>query len=402
MNVSLDESSSERGSFLRFVVAKNVPRKTAFMIRLVLAAVIALLALEVQAQRVQFPTTVNGTAGGFSPNTGAPPQTFGTGPVYGTAPPTTYGAPPQATLDGTIQPMNPNWDPYADASLAPPQLLPQQNYMDPGGGTYPGAPQRLIDQVFFEYTWINRNGGPDLGFNILELNATGTVPVGFDQAALLFTPGFAVNFLSGPDSTEIFGMPALPGQVYNAYLDTAWRPRWGSRFSADVAFRIGVYSDFQFFNADSLRYMGRGLGVYTASPQWQFTAGIIYYDRLSIKLLPAGGAIWTPNPDARYEIVFPNPKLAQRLTTIGNNDLWGYVSGEYGGGAWTVERPGGLQDEFEYNDIRVMIGLELFTLAGSRGWFEVGYLFNREVNFRNAPGAFDPSDTIMLRSGLSY
>lgn len=397
-NIGLDESSSETGSFFRFVVDKSVPRKTVFMKRLVLAAAIALFAFEADAQRVQFPTTMNSNTAVYPPVVNGPPQTFAQGPVT-TGP--VYGAPPQATLDGTIQPLNPNWDPYSDPSLAPPQLLPQQNYLNGTPAPY-GGPQRLIDQVFAEYTWINRNGGADLGFNIIELNATGTLPIGFDQAPLLITPGFAVNFLSGPDSTEVAGMPALPGEVYDAYLDAAWNPRFGNRFGADIAVRIGVYSDFQFFDSSSLRYMGRGMGVYTASPQWQFTAGIIYYDRLTIKLLPAGGAIWTPNPDARYEILFPNPKLAQRLTTIGNNDLWGYVSGNYGGGAWTYEQVDGTEDEFEYNDIRVMLGLEMLTLQGSRAWFEVGYLFNREVNFRIGPGNFDPSSTIMIRSGLSY
>ncbi len=365
------------------------------MKQLVLAAAFALLAFEANAQRVQFPTTVNGNAAVYPPAVGGAPQTFGTGSVY--------GAPPQATLDGTIAPLNPGWDPYADPSLGPPQLLPQQNYLDSSPGFFAGGgPTRLIDQVFFEYTRINRDSGADIGFDSLELNVTGTVPILYSQAPLLITPGFAVHYLSGPDSTAVFGTPDLPARVFDAYLDTAWRPQFSERLGADVAVRVGVYSDFEFFNSDSLRYRGRALGVYTASPQLQVTAGVIYYDRLSIKLLPAGGVIWTPNPDARYEILFPNPKLAQRMTTIGNSDLWGYVSGEYGGGAWTFQRDNGLKDEFEYNDIRVMLGLELFTLQGSRAWAEIGYLFEREVRFRRAPGDFDPGGTILLRSGLAY
>ena len=51
------------------------------------------------------------------------------------------------------------------------------------------------------------------------------------------------------------------------------------------------------------------------------------------------------------------------------------VGGEYGGGAWTVERPvfGG-NDEFEYDDIRVAVGFDFLpeTQSGLRGYFEVG------------------------------
>ncbi len=69
--------------------------------------------------------------------------------------------------------------------------------------------------------------------------------------------------------------------------------------------------------------------------------------------------VWTPNPASRYEIFFPAPKLAHLISTVGNHNVWAYVRGEYGGGAWTVERPvfGG-NDEFEYDDIRVAVGLD--------------------------------------------
>ena len=43
---------------------------------------------------------------------------------------------------------------------------------------------------------------------------------------------------------------------------------------------------------------------------------------------------------------------------MGNQDLWWYVGGEYGGGAWTVEREGDFSDRIDINDIRVMLGLE--------------------------------------------
>ena len=108
--------------------------------------------------------------------------------------------------------------------------------------------------------------------------------------------------------------------------------------------------------------MGRGLGVITLTPTVQIAAGVVYIDRVQIKLLPAGGIIWTPNPDARYEILFPNPKLARRWTTIGNTDVWLYATGEYGGGSWTIQRIG-FTDQADYNDIRVGGGIEGVRLS---------------------------------------
>src|SRR6185437_6514275 len=76
--------------------------------------------------------------------------------------------------------------------------------------------------------------------------------------------------------------------------------------------RVGVYSDFSKINSQSVRILGRGLGIVTFSPQWQVAAGVWYLDRLTVKILPAGGVIWTPNQDTRFALLFPNPKIWQR------------------------------------------------------------------------------------------
>ena len=58
--------------------------------------------------------------------------------------------------------------------------------------------------------------------------------------------------------------------------------------------RIGAYTDFNTFTTDSIRIMGRGLGVIAITPTLQFALGVVYLDRVKIKLLPAGGLIWIP------------------------------------------------------------------------------------------------------------
>jgi hypothetical protein len=217
---------------------------------------------------------------------------------------------------------------------------------------------------------------------------------------LLITPGFNTHFFNGPDS-----MPGetidLPARVYDAYLGAAWRPQFSPRFGADLAVSAGVYTDFQVVNWDSLRVLGRALGVFTLSPQWKFEAGIVYLDRLSVKLLPAGGVIWTPNPDVKFDIVFPYPKLAQRLTTFGNTDVWGYVAGEYGGGQWSVVHNNGVEDVVNYNDLRIMAGLEWFGLNRWRGNVEVGYVFDRHILYRSGP-EYSPGSTMMFRGALAF
>ena len=87
--------------------------------------------------------------------------------------------------------------------------------------------------------------------------------------------------------------------------------------------------------------------------------------------------------------------------TLGTTDLWIYGMGEYGGGSWTIQREN-LNDQFDYNDIRVAVGLESFGYRGMHGMFEVGYVFNRQILYRSGTPNYYPSDTLMLRAGIGF
>ena len=408
-----------------------------------------LIAAPAAAQRIQFPTTVRGqlvqapatatpapTLNG-APSYGSPPATYqGGAPAY-TAPPATtyapapaagpvYSAPP-ATFQGTVTPA-PAWDPYVDPSTVPggtPYYQPQQgiapsppalfpsdgapsifsnggyNYTRPDGTV--GAWPRLFQEIRGEYTWLAPFDKPrSLGVNSIAASATMNFPFFYDQAPLLITPGGAIHWLDGPES---FGAePAdLPSRVYDLYLDAAWKPVFTPWLSADIGVRVGVYTDFEHVHTDSIRIMGRGLGILTFSPTLRLALGAVYLDRVDVKFLPAGGVIWTPNEDTRYDILFPNPKLSHRLTTLGTTEWWWYIAGEYGMGSWTVDRSDGAGDQVDINDLRVIAGLEWFALSGRRGIFEVGYVFNRELVYASdSPHKFGLDDTVMLRAGLAY
>ncbi|MCE9547234.1 MAG: hypothetical protein K8T25_17315, partial [Planctomycetia bacterium] len=252
-------------------------------------------------------------------------------------------------------------------------------------------------------------GGYDngLGMNIAEIDGTFVLPFPYSQnAPLLITPGFAVDWTQGP-ITSTTGAD-LPPQMYEAYIDAAWRPKFGPRFGADLGFRTGVYSDFSYFNNFSMRYIGRGYGTYTWSPHLELKAGVVYIDRLRMKLLPAGGLIWNPDPDTRFEILFPNPKLAIRMTTFGNVDVWGYVAGEYGGGSWTITRDSTnpflppSHDEVEYDDIKIISGIEWTGKLNLKGFVEGGFVWNRKLNYRSDIGNLDLRNTIMVRGGIAF
>lgn len=221
------------------------------------------------------------------------------------------------------------------------------------------------------------------------------------QNPLLITPGFAMHFLSGP-VTQAPDYAEMPAQLYDAYLDATWRPQVTPYFGGELGIRAGVYSDFDHVTTDSLRFTGEGVGVLTLSPSLRLKAGVIYLDRLKVKLLPAGGLVWTPNPDVRFDILFPNPKISRRLTTWGTTDWWIYGRGEYGGGDWTIGH-NGRTERVDYNDYRIALGLEFARRKGLNGLFEIGYSFQRELCYEyDDPAKFTPDSSVFLHAGLAY
>jgi hypothetical protein len=308
--------------------------------------------------------------------------------------------------------------------VQPPTLFPGSTAVSPGLVTEP--PLKLFQNIRIEGTYIgDDNDMTGLGIVEGEVATTMAYPnFAYSGQPLLISPGFNMTFFSGPQSVPAVApippappvpspFPAdLPARVYGAWVDFGWFPtsRFAPQVSYELTTRIGVYSDFQAFNEDSLRTMGTALVKLRITPTLTAKAGVEYIDRADIKLLPAGGVLWTPNAHTRWDIYFPRPKLATYFTTLGNTEFWWYVGGEYGGDNWTIERTDfndpaqpTFDDRVDYNDFRAAIGIEWFNPYGVKGFVEGGYLFEREVVYVERPqDSFSPDETFMIRAGLAY
>jgi len=339
-------------------------------------------------------------------------------------------APAAAQFSGTIQP--PTFDPYASSTVTSgygTTALPQPQLGGPVQPYAPVAPQaqfgtipdaswpdfgttmqdslKFVQVVNVDYAFLNSSGSEKLGVQDFDIYATFAFPSFlYNPSALLITPGFGFHIFKDD--------PFLPDNTYDAYVDASWAPTLGQgphNLRADLGARVGVYSDFDQVNSGSIRYMARGAAVWNWTPELEVRAGVMYLDRLVIKLLPAGGVIWRPNPDAEYAILFPNPMLSHRLFTTSRSHWWGYVRGEWpAGGAWTYNRPTvgmtmGGPDEFDYSDIRVALGIERRSATAAQGLrfnAEIGYAFERKVIIRNLGLTQHPSSTLMFGAGIRW
>ena len=177
------------------------------------------------------------------------------------------------------------------------------------------------------------------------------------------------------------GGPDLPPQLYDAYLDFAWYPHCNEWLGGELGFRTGVCSDFDNVNSDSIRFLGRGRGQRCDLAQHGHRASAPCTSiAWTSRFCRSAGVYYRPTPEWDMYLVFPNPKVRKFLAAVGNTKWYGYAAGEYGGGSWTVARQT-TDDRIDYNDIRVIGGLEWETQTQIRGHVEVGYVFDREIVF---------------------
>lgn len=365
------------------------------------------------------PATVN-TPYAFDPYSTAPgvPNPWNTAPATGGLPTTTpFGStpanggfsPPTSPFNtpspGTFTPPA-SGSPYVNSGAYPSQ---NANSVFPNGiwGSNPNTQPfdynqtlRLIQDVRLTETYIVKGNDPtDVNINDIISSVTFAVPnfIGTGQP-IFITPTFGLHLWDGPHS-----LPAdLPPNAYSAFLDTQYSTDPSLQLGAELGFRIGVYSDFNTMNSHSLRIQGLGLGTLKITPTMTLKLGVMYLDRNDIKILPAGGVLWQPSPQVRFDFFFPQPKLASYLTTVNNKEVWWYVAGEYGGGAWTIQRTAGFSDRIDINDIRVSLGLETQG-RGVNMFGEVGYVFDRRVVYVTNPAdSFNPGNALMIRAGFSF
>lgn len=318
---------------------------------------------------------------------------------------------PGAIYQGATPPPS-NWDPYAAPGTGTQSVFPQGGiFPGVGGQDFYNTMIKFRESTGFRFTWIPGNGGSELGVDDLELYSTFAFPfLSTAGPPLRVTPGFTFHWWNGPISSALPQSQDMPSVTYDAYLDAAWNPQLTPVLGGELSFRIGVYSDFKRVTADSLRFQGTGYLTLNMTPNWKLKGGVMYLDRVRIKMLPAGGAIWVDNasdPSMEISILFPNPRFAMRLPRSVGADIWWYVRGDYGGDSWTIKRTSGINagatERVDYNDLRLATGLDFYRMRGLRGYIEVGLAFSRELVYEAGwTDKFKPNSAVFLGGGLAF
>jgi len=265
----------------------------------------------------------------------------------------------------------------------------------------PGVRNGVFQKILFETTWLASGPGDGMGSLDVQLQGVFAIPCPKRESPLVMTPGFAVHYLDGPKNVD------LPPQLHEGYMQFRWLSQVTPQLGLDLAVTPGYYSDFNQNSNNAYRVPAHAAAAWTWSETLKIAAGAAYLDMPSASnVIPVGGLIWTPSKDLQFDILFPHPKLAQRVYWSGHegDDIqdWIYIAGEFANDSWAIRRSDGSNDQVMLRDYRLLLGIERKVIGGLSSRFEVGYVFGRRIRYVSDTPDFYPSDTVLLRGGLTY
>jgi hypothetical protein len=355
-----------------------------------------------------FQTTVQGTGTAYVPPDPSFVPGLNASPTYGAptvspysgsqtyAPPPGYAPPPAPGFPNSIYP-----------SSTPTSLFPQGLF---NGGTYTAdtySAFRLLQGPRLRHGYVSPGSKPDhLGINDTDVSVIFAFPnFLYSSQPIYVIPSFSLHLWDGPDG--VTGAD-LPSSAYSGFIDFGWESAPNQMFSTEFGVRVGAFTDFDTFEDESIRVLGKALVNFQLTPTTTLKGGLYYLDRNDTKLVPALGVLCRPNPFTRLDLFFPQPKYSRFCRTIGTHDVWWYLAGDYGGGSWTIKRTDQTTDSIDINDFRAIAGIEWGTpqqFAGDQrtAFVEIGYVFEREVEYRfNPQDDYQPDDGFLLRAGIGY
>ena len=151
----------------------------------------------------------------------------------------------------------------------------------------------------------------------------------------------------------------------------------------------GLYTDFRTTPPDAFRVPGHAVASFRLAPDLHLVAGVQHLQRTGSKCCPSPASCGSRTSAGSGDS--SSPSRRSRSGSPKKEDLWVYTRGEYGGGRWAYKDDAGHADRVEYSDIRAAFGFEWGNMArsvGSRvppalGFVEVGYVFDRRLDFTN-------------------
>jgi len=258
----------------------------------------------------------------------------------------------------------------------------------------------FVQKVELTGGYVHRGDANDLGYSSASAAITMVVPLaGLSNPdnLLVLTPGYRSDWIQGPANIDV------PGDLQSASIVIGWRRVFNDRWSLIAGVQPGIYND-RVSEDDGFRLTGLALMNYKVIPEkLTVTFGVVYTGRNDVTLIPGVGLTWIPEPNTRFELNFPKPRLARRISHLPFVlEDWVYVFGAFGGGEWAVRRTSGIDDELTLQEFRAGVGFERILNGGTGFNIDIGYVFGRELEYLSNEFVQELDESFMIEAGLRF
>ena len=302
----------------------------------------------------------------------------------------------------------------AIAAPRPTEQIFWRDEFPPQWESYASSRPDWLDEVRYRSDWIPGRYDDTLGDVMYGIEARLIAPSLQAESPWFITPRFAAHLLNGPTTIDV------PGHLFETGIEFERRWRLLERLELEAAFAPSLASDFDQGSGHAFRVTGRVVGAWDFSPTMTFVAGATYLARRDYPVLPVVGAIWQPNDGTRVELVFPRPSAMRRIELPGEvrrwldhpvaqwlgrssaDEFWLLASGELGGNSYAVRRASGESDLLTYKDLRFTIGYERRSVVGFVNRNEIGWVFDRRLDYHTAEDRYHLRDAFLFRSEYAY
>ncbi len=264
-------------------------------------------------------------------------------------------------------------------------------------GSNNAADRSLLQGITLQAEWVPQLEEDSLAQSNVNLGVKLGMPMPFIGGPLLVTHSYGLQLLDGPTVTDV------PARLHELQMSFATFQTINPRWMITAILNLGVYGDdYSLDTDDAFRTSGFLMGVYTQSPTVQWVFGVAALNRDDIPVIPIIG-VTIDHDWVRYELTFPRPKIAWKLPGFhANEKRILYVGGDLGGGAWAVQRTTGMTDTLNLSRYGLLIGYEHATSKRKKISYELGYLFNRQIEFEKSGEEFDLDDSLFARINWSF
>ena len=259
---------------------------------------------------------------------------------------------------------------------------------------------RMIEENSFLWRDTNNTAGitpASKGFGLISLSFE-SVWKTTEVPGVWVVPRFTWTFASGPRA------PDVQAQLYDLRLELNFAHEFDETWALHLHLAPAFSSDWNNKSSDAFRLIGGGMLAAHVDEHLTVLGGVVALSRFDIPVLPVGGVRWQPNRRVEIDAVFPNPRFAWCYDEDTEKDEteWLYLGGILGGNQWAVDLASNEHDKLGYSDYRVVIGTETRKKGGEVSICEVGYVFERRLEFSRSALDQTPGGTFMIRWGSRY